>query len=166
MKTNLLFFSISLFLLTTLLFACGGGEGGSSAKSLSVEDVKKIIDVEMEGFDKTLDEQGLYGGPSAMFIRQSDKQKMFVATNANPEETAFTDDLATAKMSFDSANGEVTQTQVNGKNVYIQATNEQYKAVLYQGLYRFTFGADGKDAAEIKKNVDSLVEKVTSNLKK
>lgn len=43
---------------------------------------------------------------------------------------------------------------------------EQYKAIIFQADYRITFGADGKDAAEIKKIVDALVEKVTANLKK
>ena len=78
--------------------------------------------------------------------------------------------MATAKMSFDSAYGEVKQAQVNGKNVYTQTGNmndmAQYKVVLYQADYRFMFGANGKDAAKIKEAVEKLVEKVTANLKK
>lgn len=119
MKKNQVIFACLFFLAGTMLFSCGGGgnTGGSSSQKLSVEDVKKIIDVNVDGFEKKLDEKGLYGGPSAMFTRQADKQRMYVATNTNPEGTTFTDDLATAQRSFDKANGEVKQTQVNGKNV-------------------------------------------------
>ncbi len=172
MKKNQIILTFLLLFVLTTFFSCGGGEstGGSSSQKLSVEEVKKMIDVNVEGFEKKLDEKGLYGGPSAMFTRQTDKQRMFVATNVHPEGTTFTDDLATAQGSFDKANGEVKQSQVNGKNVYTQAANvtglEQYKAIIFQADYRITFGADGKDAAEIKKIVDALVEKVTANLKK
>ncbi|GAB4468312.1 MAG: hypothetical protein OHK0057_08950 [Thermoflexibacter sp.] len=151
-----------------ILTACGGG---SSSAKLQTADVMKFIDVELEDFDKKVDEKGLYGGPSAMFTRKSDRLMMFVATNVHPdgEGTAFSDDLETAKMTL-SSEAEVKQEQRNGKNVYAQAQtmNEmnQYKAVVYEGDYRFVFGADGKDASQIKEAVDKLIDKVTANLRK
>lgn len=164
MKINYL--SILTSFIFFVLTACGGG---SSAK-LQTADVMKFIDVEVEEFDKKVDEKGLYGGPSAMFTRKSDRLMVTIATNVHPDGIAFPDDLETAKMSFDKANGEVAQGQVNGKNVYTQTGNlnetNQYKAVVYQGDYRFVFGADGKDATQIKEVVDKLIDKVTANMKK
>ena len=168
MKTNYLclIFSVCFLVLTS----CGGGAG--SAAKLQAADVVKMLDVTLEDFDKKVDEKGLYGGPSAMFTRKSDKLIVTVATNVHPdgEGTTFPDDLETANMSFDKAYGEVAQGQVNGKNVYTQAgtMNEmnQYKAVVYLGDYRFVFGANGKDATQIKEAVDKLIDKVTANMKK